>query len=165
MNFWTVLVGSVLENAEAQSTDAAITALIPGLSNKLRTRSKSLTTRCSVPIPLFPANWFMLIFAPISSVTQPLKNDSKILEKSLVEATFLTSSHVLRSPPSFIFGTGVHCAPFSSYIQIHHHGLESVSHKCLGIALRNQTIVFILNGVIFGHYFFQSYYWQLFRSK
>ena len=50
INLVTVLVGSVLEKADAQSTEAWSTALIPGLSSKLRTLSLSFTTRCSVPM-------------------------------------------------------------------------------------------------------------------
>ena len=108
ISFVTVLVASVLEKAEGQSKAALTTARIPGFSNKLRTLSTSLTTRCSVPIPFLPANLFLSMLAPISSVTLPLRNSSKIYEKSRVEATFLTSSHVFSSLPSLGFGTGVH---------------------------------------------------------
>ena len=51
MNFVIVMVGSVRENAEAQSTEAAMTALIPGLSRRERTLSTMATIRCSVPTP------------------------------------------------------------------------------------------------------------------
>ena len=56
INLVIVFVGSVRENAAAQSTAAAMTAHIPGLSSRLRTLSMRATIRCSVPVPFFPAN-------------------------------------------------------------------------------------------------------------